>query len=269
MTIPKLIIQTGKSRDLPMVARASAASIQALNPEFEYLFFDDAAVERFVDTHFSEYRPLFDSFPYRIQKYDFFRYLAVYHHGGFYFDLDIFLARRLHDLCENHSCVLPFEELSIHGFLSDNYGMDWEVGNYAFGAAAGHPFLRAVIDNCVRAQREPHWPAAMWMRFPRLFREEFYVLDTTGPGLVSRTLAEFSGAHSEVHVLFPPDVCDERHWHHFGDYGVHMQEGSWRAGKSLWRRKLGSLWEGRLRQGCMEAARRRGPIRTLAFARPT
>lgn len=268
VAIPKRIIQTGKSRQLPLLAQAAVANLRLLNPDYEYLFFDDADVERFVDAHFPQYRKLFDSFPYRIQKYDFFRYLAVYHHGGFYFDLDIFLARGLHDLCSHHGCVFPFEEVSIHAFLRDAYGMDWEIGNYAFGAVAGHPFLEAVIENCVRAQREPGWPAAMWRSFPRLFREQFYVLDTTGPGLLSRTLAEFPDAAAHVHVLFPPDVCDERHWHQFGDYGVHLQDGSWRSRKSLWLRKLGALWEDRLMANGLAAARRRGPTRTLAFARP-
>lgn len=266
-SIPKRIIQTGKARDLPMVARASAASMRALNPEFEYLFFDDADVEHFIDTQFPQYRKLFDGFPYRIQKYDFFRYLSVYRYGGFYFDLDIFLASGLDDLCAR-GCVFPFEELSIHSLLRDRHGMDWEVGNYAFGASAHHPFIGAIIENVARAQHEPSWPAAMWRPIPRLFREEFYVLDTTGPGLVSRTLAEFPDANAHVHVLFPPDVCDERHWHQFGDYGVHMQEGSWRSRQSLWRRKLGSLWEGRLRADGLAAARRRGPTRTLAFGSP-
>lgn len=262
--IPKRIIQTGKSRDLPAIARASAASVQALNPGFEYMFFDDADVERFIDTRFPQYRKLFDSFPYRIQKFDFFRYLAVYHYGGFYFDLDIFLSRGIADLCP-HGCVFPFEELTLHAYLRDRHGMDWEVGNYAFGAAAGHPFLAAVIENCVRAQQDPAWPATMWQPIPRLLREEFYVLDTTGPGLVSRTLAEFDGAADQVHVLFPPDVCDEKHWHQFGDYGVHIQEGGWRQRKSLWRRKLGAFWEGRERAAGMAAARRLGPVRTLSF----
>jgi hypothetical protein len=262
--VPKRIIQTGKSRDLPMVARASVANLRLLNPDFEYLFFDDADVEAFIDSEFPQYRSLFDRFPYRIQKYDFFRYLAVYRLGGFYFDLDILLASSVEDL-RQHSCVLPFEELSLHSYLREAYGMDWEVGNYAFGATAGHPFLAAVIDNCVRAQQDPTWPTAMWRDVPRLFREDFYVLDTTGPGLVSRTLAEFPDAHRSVHVLFPSNVCDEANWHHFGEYGVHLQDGGWRGRKSLWRRKLGSMWESRVRASVMAAARERGPERSLQF----
>jgi inositol phosphorylceramide mannosyltransferase catalytic subunit len=263
-SIPKRIIQTGKSRQLPMLAQASQANLRLLNPDFEYLFFDDADVETFIDTQFPQYRKLFDAFPYRIQKYDFFRYLAVYRYGGFYFDLDILLARSLDELCR-HSCVFPFEELSLHAFLRESYGMDWEAGNYAFGAAAGHPFLGAIIANCVRAQHDSAWPAAMWRSIPTLFRDEFYVLDTTGPGLVSRTLAEFSQASPPVTVLFPPDVCDHRYWHQFGDYGIHLHEGGWRDRKSLWRRKLGSLWESRLRAANLQDSARRGPTRTLAF----
>lgn len=266
-SIPKRIIQTGKTRDLPMVARASAASVRSQNPEFEYLFFDDVDVEQFIDTHFPQHRRVFDGFPFRIQKFDFFRYLAIYHHGGFYFDLDIFLARGLSDLCA-HGCVFPFEELSLHTFLRDSYGMDWEIGNYAFGAAAGHPFLAAVIENCVRAQRDPGWPAAMWKSIPRLFREEFYVFDTTGPGVVSRTLAEFQNAASPVHVLFPNDVCDERQWHQFGEYGVHMQEGGWRNQKSFWRRRLRAVWESRTRAAHMKSSKALGPVRSLEFRRP-
>lgn len=264
--IPKRLIQTGKSRDLPLLARAAAANMKLLNPDFEYMFFDDTEVESFIDSQFPQHRYIFDRFPFRIQKYDFFRYLAVYHFGGFYFDLDVFLASTLEDL-RSHGCVFSFEELSLHRFLRDERGMDWEIGNYAFGAAAGHPFIGAIIENCVKAQLEPAWPEPMWRPIPRLFRREFYVLDTTGPGLVSRTLAEFPDAAAQVRVLFPPDVCDASRWHQFGDYGIHLQEGGWRSQKSYWRRRLGALWESRARAAFLEESRALGPNRSLSFQR--
>ena len=230
--IPKRIIQvwgslsragpadaTDKSAGLPLFAQASAANLRLLNPDFEYLFFDDAGIDRFVDAEFPQYRPVFDSFSLRIQRYDFFRYLSVYHFGGFYFDTDVFLASGLDNLLDC-GCVFPFEMLSVHRFLREQYGMDWEIGNYAFGAAAGHPFLEAIIRNVVRAQQHPEWPEAMLKTIPRMFRPKYFVLDTTGPGLVSRTLAEYSGARDQVKVLFPDDVCDEDNWYRFGNYGI-------------------------------------------------
>jgi hypothetical protein len=264
-SIPKRLIQTGKTRDLPLLARAATANIRLLNPDFEYLFFDDNDVERFVDAEFPHYRKLFDAFPVRIQKYDFFRYLAVYRLGGFYFDLDIFLAKGVDDLRSLH-CVFPFEELSLHRYLRRSHGMDWEVGNYAFGAVAGHPFIGAVIDNCARAQRDPTWAQVMWSAIPRLFREEFLVLDTTGPGLVSRTLAEFPDPAGCMTVLFPHDVCDPSMWHRFGEHGVHLQQGEWRDRKSVWQRRMRSAWETHERARGLEESRRKGPRRSLPAA---
>jgi hypothetical protein len=265
-TIPKRIIQTGKIRDLPLLERAAEANIRLLNPDFEYVFFDDVEVEEFIDAKFPEYRTIFDAFPIRIQRYDFFRYLAVYEYGGFYFDLDVLLACGLDDLLE-FGCVFPFEELTVQRFLRQEYGMDWEIGNYAFGATPRHPFVGAIIDNCVKAQRDPSWVEAMLKPIPRIFREEFSVFDTTGPGLVSRTLAEYPEAANEVKVLFPEDVCDSRTWHRFGSYGVHLQEGGWRKRKSLLRRRLTAHWETSTRGRLLKESLKRGPTRSLEFTR--
>src|SRR5579862_510774 len=222
-TIPKRIIQTAKSRELPLKAKAAVAGLRALNEDFEYLFFDNAQVVAFIEKEFPQYRSIFDSFRYPIQKYDFFRYLAVFRLGGFYFDTDVFFAEGMSELL-GHSCVFPFEELTLSRYLRREYQMDWEIGNYAFGAAAGHPFLDAVIKNCVRAQRESEWVKPMMTGIPSLFHSEFHVLNTTGPGLLSRTLAENPDVARQVTVLFPEDVCDEQSWHQFGRFAIHAME---------------------------------------------
>ena len=279
--IPKRIIQvwgslskagpadaTDKSAGLPLFAQASAANLRLLNPDFEYLFFDDAGIDRFVDAEFPQYRPVFDSFSLRIQRYDFFRYLSVYHFGGFYFDTDVFLASGLDNLLDC-GCVFPFEMLSVHRFLREQYGMDWEIGNYAFGAAAGHPFLEAIIRNVVRAQQHPEWPEAMLKTIPRMFRPKYFVLDTTGPGLVSRTLAEYTGARDQVKVLFPDDVCDEDNWYRFGNYGIHLQLGAWRRRERLLYRISHRFWEATTRKALFQESLSRGGKRSLEFKRST
>jgi hypothetical protein len=253
--IPTRLIQTGKTRDLPLFAQAAVTNLKSLNPQFEYLFFDYAQVSDFIQKEFPEYREIFETFPFRIQKYDFFRYLAVFRLGGFYFDTDVFFARGLSELLA-FNCVFPFEELTISSHLREQCGMDWEIGNYGFGAAAGDLFLAAIIESCVKGQRDAKWVAPMMRGIPRLFRPEFQVLNTTGPGMVSRTLAENPEIAKSLTILFPEDVCDERSWHQFGTFGVHVMEGSWRSKRNPLVRRLAHSWElWKRRKGLAESRR--------------
>ncbi len=263
--IPRRIIQIwGGGAELPLLARCAVKNVRLLNPDFEYLLFDDNRMEEFMKDNFPEYFSLFHSFRFPIQRYDFFRYLAIYHLGGFYFDMDVFLASSLDKLL-NFSCVFPFEALTRNTFLREEYNMDWEVGNYAFGAVAGYPFLQAVIKNCVRAQTDLDWAGAMTRSVPRVFREEYDVLSTTGPWLVSRTLAEFPGIDKYVTVLFPEDVCESKYWNRFGNFGVHLMGNSWRRRKGILKRRLQGYWEMRLLNKGLMASRKLGKTRTLQF----
>jgi len=259
--IPKRIIQTGKTANHSVRARATVANLRLLHPDYEYVFFDNPAVERFIDEEFPQYRAVFDAFPFRIQKYDFFRYLAVYRYGGFYFDLDVLLASDLSGLLE-YGCLFPFEGLTFSRYLRTEYNMDWEIGNYAFGAAEGHPFLREVIGNCVKAQTDPEWMKPMMEHLPFLSREDFRVLNSTGPGLISRTLAENPEIAKTVKVLFPQDVCDSSSWNCFGDIGIHLMEGSWRQGSRI-RRRLTNYLEAWYQRGLEKESRLSGPRRSV------
>ncbi len=264
--IPSRIIQTAKTNQLPPLARASAANLKLLHPTWEYCFFDDHAVLEFVTTEFPEFVSVFQQFPHKIQRFDFFRYLAVYRRGGFYFDLDVLLSEPLDPLLPHHA-VFPFEELTLSRHLRENLAIDWEIGNYAFGAAPGDPFLGKVIENCVRSQKEPGWIDPMMRGIPSWFSRDFEVLNSTGPGMLSRTLAENPDLAAGVTVLFPEDVHDQKSWHHFGHYGIHWMEGSWRTQGSLLRRKMAWKWEAWARQRGMPASRQLGPKRSVPVAK--
>jgi hypothetical protein len=252
--IPKRVVQTDKTAALPVRARAAVANIRLLNPDFDYIFFDNAAVEDFVRTHYPEYMELFHSFPVPIQRYDFWRYLAIHKLGGFYFDVDVFLAASLEPLLIKE-CVFPFERLTWSEYLRRRHGMYIEIGNYAFGAAPGHPFIEAVIENCVKAFRDEAWRDEVFQGLPKTLRRELFVIYTTGPGLVSRTFAEYGNREAPVEILYDGDVCDKASWNQFGSYGVHMMQSSWR--KSL----------GSLRRRILNHQARRNEDRAIAAAR--
>jgi len=260
-TIPQRTIQTGRSRQLSPIERAARVNLELLHPGWDHRFFDDQDIRAFLRTEFPQYETAFDAFPRTIQRIDFFRYLAVYRFGGFYFDLDVFLRESLSDLLTEH-CVFPFEELTLSRHLRQEHRMDWEIGNYAFGAAPGHPFLAAIIENCLRAQRDPRWVEPMMASIPSAFRSEFTVLNTTGPGLITRTLVENPEIAKDVTVLFPEDVREPGSWHQFGRYGVHQMAASWRDKGGLVKRKLALLWESRLRRRQLIESQALGPKRS-------
>jgi hypothetical protein len=259
--IPKLIIQTGPAR-LPLNLRAAIANIKLLHPNFEYRFFNDDQVESFVIAEFPQYLNTFDAFPFRVQKYDFFRYLAIYRYGGFYLDLDVLLAEAVLPLLAC-GCVFSFEELTDSSYFWNRFRMDWQIGNYAFGASPKHPFLEVIIENCVRAQKDVSWVAPMMKWTPTPFRDENYILNTTGPGLVSRSFAENSRIAQDVSILFPDDVRDYSHWHQFGSFGVHGMLGSWRPQEKSLRRRLRRMWEGWKLYRIRENSRGRGKTREV------
>ena len=145
--------------------------------------------------------------------------------------------------------------------------MDWEIGNYVFGAIKGHPFLRAIIENCVRAQRDPEWVQPMMRSIPRLCRDEYYVLNSTGPGLVSRTLAEYPDAITQVEVLFPENVCDTQYWSMFGKYGVHVRQGLWHKRGGFLRSRLIAAWMAWTTKKSVKESLKFGRRRSLEFKR--
>lgn len=265
--IPTLIIQTGPSK-LPLLLQAAIVNVRLLHPDFEYRFYDDAMIEAFLADYFPEYRADYASFPFRAQRYDFFRYLAVYQFGGFYLDTDVFLARSLTPLLSSH-CVFPFEELAARRYFWKRFEMDWQIGNYAFGAEPRHPFLAAVIENCLRARRMKAWVEPMMKGTPRILSRDVYVLNTTGPGLLSRTLAENPQLANRISILFPDDVCNRDTWYRFGEYGVHNMTGSWREHSSVVARLLARLWRNWNLRRMLSEGRARGKTRRVVPAAQT
>ena len=216
MSIPRRLIQTGKSSELKPTARAAVANLTLLHPDWDYLFFDDAAVSRFVTSEFPQYEPIFNGFRHPIQKFDFFRYLAVFRLGGFYFDLDVFLSESVSIRCATTIASFPSRELTLNRFLRRRHAMDSGRSVTVLLAPRQATAFSKQSSRVRSSQRDATWRAQMVNGIAGGLRSEFYVFNTTGPGLLCRTLAENREAAQEVKVLFPADVCDSETWHQLG-----------------------------------------------------
>ena len=142
------IIQTWKTNEIPGHYKPFIESVFKHTQNWNYMFFNDNEIERFIDEKMPEYKSIYTNLVYKIQKIDFFRYLAVYYYGGVYLDLDILLHDDLDSIMENPEvCKFPVEIDNIKDTVITRHNFHSLIGNYAFYAPAKHPFLKKIIDN--------------------------------------------------------------------------------------------------------------------------
>lgn len=218
--IPKNIIQTYKTVDsIPPKYQKFIQTIKDLHPDYNYMFYNDDDVDKFITTEFPNILSLYNNFKYNIQRFDLFRLLVIYKYGGFYFDIDVEITKRIDDLRDNH-VVFPIEfgkdiiVTSAKGKIIPKYTyMDDQLGQYAFASEQNNMFLKTFIYNIV-TQKIPINEISD--------NKQEYVCCTTGPRLLTLTYYEYDNKQ-EVTLLKNSEDKPIR----FGDYGQHWCFGSW------------------------------------------
>jgi autotransporter strand-loop-strand O-heptosyltransferase len=146
--IPKIIHQTFRTKDIPKEIKSSIDELRAMNPDYEYRFYDDNDCLDFIKNNYDEETlTLYKSInsKYGSAKSDFFRYLIMYKLGGVYLDLKSSTTKPL------NQTILPNDEF----LLTHWEGRDWrDILNYYHGefqnwhiiCAPNHPFLEKTIE---------------------------------------------------------------------------------------------------------------------------
>ena len=217
--IPKIIIQTWKTKDIPPKYQNYVDSIKKHNPDYEYLFFDDKDIHNFLKNYYPIYYETFKKLPLVIQKIDFFRYIAVYHYGGFYLDLDMKCFENFDDLL-SYSSVFPVDDFIIgwkthddryKTFILQNQSI--LLGQYAFGSEPKNKFLKKIIDGI-------HSNINSYIKHINA-NDDIYVYQTTGPDYITEKYIEYTNKHN-IHIL---SDCKRQC---FGKYAKHLYMGSWK-----------------------------------------
>jgi mannosyltransferase OCH1-like enzyme len=194
--------------------------LQALHPGWEIQVYDDGDAQRIVQEEYPQWLEQYLLFPRNIQRVDIFRLIALHRHGGFYMDTDMHLYRSLDGLLE-HTLVLAEEKtLSPLECNRLNHQYALRIANYMLGAIAGHPFLEEIIATAIANCYAP-------------IRSEHDILETTGPGMLTRLYHQHQSHYPDILLL-----KNEKHYClkkccatpscHFGDYAAHLHQGSWR-----------------------------------------
>ncbi|MBT9369617.1 glycosyltransferase [Rhizobium sp. CSW-27] len=215
-SIPRIIHQTWKTHPVPP-DKGDTGSWQRLNPDWDYRFWDDAALRQFMAAEFPDLLPLFDGYSRPVQRADLARYCLLKRFGGVYTDIDTRCLAPLAPLAEDTRIILCEEPPERHHH-AQRRGLPTLFFNGVMASPAGHPFWDKVIDLCVRM-------------YPRKNGD---VLETTGPLLL--TAAVLQWPDQDAFRLHSSHLFAERegtptgnrhgHWQNTA-FCEHFWNGSW------------------------------------------
>lgn len=217
--IPRIIHQTWKEKTLPPKWQAVRDECARMHPDYDYMLWTDADSRQFLVENYSWFVPIFDAYPYPIQRADAIRYFILHKFGGIYMDLDVGCLRRFDPLLR-FEVVLP-KTIPVG------------VSNDVMASAKGHPFMDHLIHNLVTFNHRylTHYPTVMFSTGP-MFVSAAYGLYVDAHGLVtpstpSNPSAGFSGIRILPKALYgknaKPSEAPDAFFRHF--YGS-----SWHAG---------------------------------------
>lgn len=154
--ISKIIHQTYHSKVLPFEIQQNIDYLKANNPDWEHRLYDDSDIETYIKKNYPHLLKTYHKINpiYGAARVDFFRYLLIYNEGGLYLDIKSTLEKPLSQLvCPSDRYFLchwqndigqVHEKKGFHEGVSNPFG---ELQQWHILAVAGHPFLKAVIEN--------------------------------------------------------------------------------------------------------------------------
>ena len=143
MSIPKIIHQTWKSNDIPENLKEFVNSWRRIHPEYVFMLWSDDDNLELIKRKYPQFLDLYLNIPTPVMRSDFARYVILYHHGGFYIDLDVMCYKSLENLPiqDNHELVLT-EEHPTHGI---EFGLKQIVTNWFFGCKKHSNMMDTIV----------------------------------------------------------------------------------------------------------------------------
>lgn len=190
VTIPKTIMQTWKTSDLPAEWSDSVPSVERHMPDWSHVLMTDEDNRNFVETYFPDFLETYDAFPYNIQRADAIRYMWLYVNGGLYMDLDYRLNGPLDSLF--------YEGNGLYLMKSPNTPSYYT--NSIMASKPRHPFWIEVIER-MKSPIVPYWAVT----------KHFKVMYTTGPCMLTQVLRETQHAHTVIpySLVSPRTMCGD------------------------------------------------------------
>ncbi|SEG23068.1 glycosyltransferase family 32 protein [Parabacteroides chinchillae] len=146
MKIPKIIHQIyDNPAGVPDILSDVSESWKKEHPAWNYRLWDHEAIQKFLEDSCPEFIPIYKSFLCNKQRWEFMRYLILYHEGGLYVDMDYECIQPMDSLLETHSCCLALEPAEH----AERFGKQELIGNAMLAAIPHHPFFEKIIEQII------------------------------------------------------------------------------------------------------------------------
>jgi mannosyltransferase OCH1-like enzyme len=190
--IPKIIMQTWKTQNVPAIWEKSPVSILEHMPDWNYILLDDISNRSFIGKNFPDFLSTYDNFEYPIQRADAIRYCWLYLNGGLYLDLDIELIGSIEHLFDLSSST------NDNLFFVNSANVGSSLTNSLMASSAFHPIWLDMIEEM--KQPLPWWAVGRHLK----------VIWSTGPGMVNRVVkrGKYSWNMLPSRVVNPQSICE-------------------------------------------------------------
>lgn len=171
--IPRIIIQTNEKSTVPVDMLKSMNDLINLNPEYEYLYFDNDDVVKYLTDNFEpRIIKAYNKLKPGAYKADLFRYCILYKMGGVYIDSPMTAKAPLSTLIRSNDEFISPEDNQTNG-----------IYNAFICSVSGHSIMKKCIADAISN-----------------IEREFYGsgdLTVTGPQLLSRVFEDIVGKKVE------------------------------------------------------------------------
>jgi hypothetical protein len=194
-SIPRVVHQTMKSRDVPARMFSAAESWWRSNPDCEYQFHDDSSCASFVADFDPDMARCFERVPPGAFRADIWRYCMLYQHGGIYADIDTVCRYSMDRLLS-----------ADDEFVIAHDANPSKLFNAFICTRPQSPILAAVLDLIRREVLADNWEG-------RLKSNPTVLYDITGPGGLASAAARVLGLPqgcSFYPTIYKGDACSMR-----------------------------------------------------------
>jgi len=192
--IPKIIHQVWEGKSIPDLFLQMSETWKKFHLQWQYEFWNGERMKAFIDNHYPFLKDIYMNYKYKIQRWDFIRYLILYKFGGMYVDFDFECLDSFDDYLTDYICYFA-KEPEQHRVLSKK---DMLFSNALMVTPPGHPFFKYVIT---------HLQTTPVVYTGNKFID---VMHSTGPAMLINQYEKY-GNKSEIDFFSPEQVMPWTH----------------------------------------------------------